>query len=83
MKKLFFIATLGVAGLMSANCNVPNLVENETNFLQNAVSICNTQSSQDADGDNVSVTCCRSTYQEAFDCAARKLRILCMAPEGN
>ncbi|WP_168186917.1 hypothetical protein [Elizabethkingia sp. JS20170427COW] len=35
---------------------------------------CNTQTTQDSDGDTVSVTCCRTTYQEAYDCAAAKLK---------
>jgi hypothetical protein len=39
-----------------------------------SASECNTQTTQDSDGDTVSVTCCRTTYQEAFDCAQAKLK---------
>lgn len=35
---------------------------------------CNTQTSQDSDGDTISVTCCRTTNEEAFNCAQEKLR---------
>ena len=40
-------------------------------------SLYGTEVLQDEDGDNVSVTCCRTTYQEAYDCAAAKLRKAC------
>lgn len=35
---------------------------------------CNTQTLQDSDGDTISVTCCRTTHKEAFNCAQEKLR---------
>ncbi|SEF80832.1 hypothetical protein SAMN05421847_0993 [Halpernia humi] len=78
MKKVLLLAAFGVAGMISAKS-----AEICTSTLLNisgeeiVATECNTQSSQDEDGDNVSVTCCRTTYQEAYDCAAAKLRKAC------
>ncbi|REC69951.1 hypothetical protein DRF58_11185 [Epilithonimonas hispanica] len=38
------------------------------------VSECVTQSSSDCNGDTVTVTCCRTTFEEAYNCAAAKLK---------
>lgn len=44
-----------------------------------AVTECVTQSTTDCDGDIITVTCCRETWEEAFNCAAAKLRAAAMA----
>lgn len=78
MKKVLLLAAFGVAGMMSANtAEMPITTTLKISGQDLAITECNTQSSQDGDGDNVSVTCCRSTYQEAYDCAAAKLRKAC------
>lgn len=78
MKKVLLLAVFGVAGMMSAKTGItPTSSKLDISIKENVLTECNTQSSQDEDGDNVSVTCCRTTYQEAYDCAAAKLRKAC------
>lgn len=69
MKKVLLVATLAVAGVLSAKSTI---VKDVKSFM--TASECNTQTSQDSDGDTVSVTCCRTTHEEAFNCAQQKLR---------
>lgn len=72
MKKLLFSCAILFAGLVSASTTKN---PSETITKEDAVlTECNTQTTQDSDGDTVSVTCCRTTYQEAYDCAAAKLK---------
>lgn len=72
MKKLLFTGAILFASFASAS-TTENL--SETITKEDVVfTECNTQTTQDSDGDTVSVTCCRTTYQEAFDCAATKLK---------
>ena len=81
MKKLFFIAAITSVSFASAS-TISEL--SDSSFEEGVVlTECNTQSTQDADGDNISVTCCRTTYEEAYDCAAGKLRKLAMQPLGQ
>lgn len=80
MKKLFFLGAFIVTGFASASTISESSKETKSENII-LITECNTQSTQDADGDNISVTCCRTTYQEAYDCAAAKLRKLAFAPE--
>ncbi len=80
MKKLLLSGFLALATFVSASSTDVDLPSNPSQNQQLA-SVCNTQNTQDADGDEISVTCCRTTYQEAYDCAAGKLRKLAFAPQ--
>jgi chloramphenicol O-acetyltransferase len=80
MKKLLFTGAVLFASFASA-ATTEDFSEIETKE-EAVLTECNTQTTQDADGDTISVTCCRTTYQEAYDCAAKKLRALALAPEG-
>lgn len=70
MKKILLGATLVVAGVASAKSTI---VE-DAKLSATMTSECNTQTSQDSDGDTISVTCCRTTHKEAFNCAQEKLK---------
>lgn len=72
MKKFLLVAVLGIAGMVSAN-----EIEKKSpsqNEVPSELSQCVTQTSTDSSGDTVSVSCCRTTFSEAFNCAAAKLK---------
>lgn len=77
MKNLFFTLFLSFGSLAFASNGIDNnqvTVSSNLNETTETITECNTQTTQDSDGDTVTVTCCRTTYSEAFNCAADKLR---------
>lgn len=74
MKKSFLTLTLIIIGGYSfASSDIENSNES-IEVIFRGESECVTQTSTDSDGDTVSVTCCRTTFDEAYDCAASKLK---------
>jgi len=73
MKKLILLCSFGLLGTFAFASNEIEL-DNQNEKLEDGATICNTQTSTDCDGDTVSVTCCRATFEEAYNCAATKLR---------
>lgn len=79
--KLFGLAFMLVGGFAFAANEMEDTTVNST--LDDApMTICNTQTSTDSDGDTTSVTCCRTTFDEAYDCAAGKLKKAVKGIEG-
>lgn len=76
MKKTFYLIALLATGLVSANSGEGEIeIENANNNTKSTPqSECNSQTTQDMDGDEITVTCCRTTYEEAYNCAAKKLK---------
>ncbi len=83
MKNILFGALLMLIGTFGYANNI-SLTEIDVEFEKyenlteevcfNLLAECSTQSGNDPDGDLHTVTCCRTTFEEAYDCAANKLR---------
>ncbi|WP_395092791.1 hypothetical protein ACF3NR_02070 [Vaginella massiliensis] len=70
---LFLFGTFAFASSEVVNGN-DKLVEINLSKTIGMLTECSTQTATDCDGDTISVTCCRTTWEEAYDCAAAKLR---------
>lgn len=73
MKKMLLVVALGVTGLVSAN-TINEKKESTVEIEDGVLSECNIQTSTTATGETVSVSCCATTFDEAYDCAASKLK---------
>ncbi|WP_068599358.1 hypothetical protein [Vaginella massiliensis] len=75
---LFLIGTFAFASNEVINAN-EKISENNLSKTIEVLTECSTQTGTDCDGDTISVTCCRTTWEEAFNCAAAKLKAAAFA----
>ena len=78
MKNLLFSSIFILSGTFAyATTNVVEvpmkISEKDFSNSNEKLSECVSQSSSDCNGDTVTVTCCRTTFEEAYNCAADKL----------